>query len=144
MGARTESRKIGETEYTVTQMPPSQSVPLQIELMAVALPVLGPLLKQANGSESAMADALNALGTTLATSMPGDKFLKLAQRLVCNDLVRTENGPVIFEQQFIGDDGMDLYLLIGFVLEVNYAKFFTASGLGRLGQMAKASLAKAN
>jgi len=144
MAARTESRKIGETEYTVTQMPPSQSFPLQIELMAVVLPVVGPLLKQAEGSEDAMAEALQALGTTLATSMPGEKFLALAKKLVCNDLVRTPDGPVIFDQQFMGDDGMDLYVLIGFVLEVNYAKFFTASGLGRLGQMARASLAKAN
>lgn len=136
MGARIETRKIGEVEYTVTQFPPTISVPLQIELVSLVLPVIGPMLKDAGTSSDSMSEALRALGTTLATQMPGPKFLELAQRLVINDHVRTSTGNrVVFESAFMGDDAIDLYLLIGFVLEVNFAGFFSGSGGGKVGAM---------
>ena len=66
--------------------------------------ITGPMVKDAGENREALGEALRTLGTTLATQMPGDKFLKLAQRIVCNDHVRTSKGQqVVFEQEFRSD-----------------------------------------
>ena len=91
---------------------------------------------------AAISDALGALGTVIAEHMPPDEFLAFAEKLTQSDYVSVEGAPILFESEFAGDDMTRLYPLLAFILEVNYAKFFGASGLGKLADRAKATFQK--
>lgn len=139
MAARTEHRTIGGHKYTVTQMPPSRALPLQMRLGKFLLPVLPALAKmQSEGAAQLAAHAIGAIAGALAEHMTPEEFLALAMELTQGDgqasFVSVDGGPVVFESQFMGDDLVELYEVIGFVLEVNYAKFFTAIVAKLFGQ----------
>lgn len=132
-GPRTENRKIGDRYYVVTQMPPSRAIPLQIQLGTLIAPVLPSLAGMASdGKEQVLVQAVSIAAEQVAKNMSPKEFYDLAVELiqdsgyVLSGDTLAEVGPVIFEQEFMGDDLSNLYPVLAFILEVNYAKFFTA------------------
>jgi hypothetical protein len=97
--------------------------------------VVGPLLKQSEGIESAIGDAIAGAGVALNTHMPPDEFLAFAKQLTCNGLVRADGEMIDFDQEFAGDACANLYPLMSFVLEVNYAKFFIGIGGNKIADL---------
>jgi hypothetical protein len=146
-GPRTEKRKIGERYYAVTQLPPSRAMPLQLRLSNIILPLLPAFaVMESKGAEQAVSQAISALGNTLAEVMPPDELYELARSLIEDGTYvmagdqPTQLSPVIFEQEFMGDKLANIYLLLGFILEVNYARFFSVLGLDKLTAMAQSRL----
>lgn len=144
MPCRSEIREIHERSYTVTQMPPTVSIPIQMKLVQMASSVAGPMLQDSltGGSDSAGIDAIGkafgAVGEAISKHMPPDEFLAFAKKLTASDYVRAEGGPIDFESEFCGDDMVRLYPLLAFILEVNYAQFFRGLGLNKAVDLAKA------
>ncbi len=147
MACDTKQRVIQGRKYTVTQMPPSVSIPIQAKLVQLASGLAGPMLKDAASGLSvdvaglaAVSDVLSAAGEVISKYMPGDELLAFAQKLVNPSYVSVEGGPIDFESEFAGDDMVRLYPLIAFILEVNYARFFSGLGLSRVVAIAKSRL----
>ncbi len=144
MACRSEQREIQGRMYTVTQMPPSISIPIQAKLVQLVSTLAGPLLKEAKSglAEGArmeiVGEALGAIGDVVAQHMPPEEMLEWMQRLTNSDYVHVDGAPLMFESEFAGDDMTRLYPLIAFVLEVNYARFFSAFGLSKVAAAAKA------
>lgn len=138
MGARSEQKTIGGRTYTVTQMPPTLSFPIQIRLVQIIASVAGPLLQQIQGAsreeitQEAIGKGLISVSEAIATHLPPDECLEFAQKLLDPSFVSVDSVPLQFEQEFMGDDMVNLYPALGFVLEVNYAKFFSVSGVGKV------------
>lgn len=155
MACRSDKREIQGRIYTVTQMPATVSIPIQVKLAQMLSSAAGPLLKQVTGGGGenvgmqALSDAFGAVGDIITNHMPPNEFLAFAQKLANPAYVHVsakdhEVAPLDFESEFSGDDMVRLYPLLLFILEVNYASFFGASGLGKLLDMAKAKLQSQN
>lgn len=150
MGCEIKERQIMGRRYVVVQMPPTISIPIQAKLVQIlsvaAVPLFGEL-KAASEDDAmstgmrAMATGLTGIGEAISRHLPPDEFLAFVQRLVDPEYVSAGEGdgigPIIFDAEFMGDDMVRLYPLIGFVLEVNYAQFFRASGFDKLVALAK-------
>ncbi len=146
-GPRTENRKIGERYYVVTQMPPSRALPLQFRLGALIIPAIPALAGlESKGTESVIIQALGTIAGQLTEQMTGQEFHDLAKDLLQDSgyvLAGDTAGdvaPIIFEQEFMGDAMAQLYPVLSFVLEVNYAKFFTGLMGSRLGGALRTAL----
>lgn len=143
MACESKQRVIHGRTYTVTQMPPSVSIPIQAKLVQLAATLAGPLLQEAKSGLAEgvkleiVGEALSAIGDVIATHMPPDELLTWAQKLTDSNYVHVEGAPLDFESEFAGDDMVRLYPLIAFILEVNYARFFSAFGLGKVVEVAK-------
>ena len=146
MGCETKTRKIGERQWTVTQMPATQSLLIQAQLAPILASVGGDLYRVSKGGGQAIVEALGAAAGAIQAHLPPDKFLQLAKDLTENGLVQVEGRTIgstnSFDAVFSGDDMVDLYRVIWFVLEVNYAGFFGALGLTGVMERAKAKMAE--
>ena len=148
MACRSEIREIQGRSYTVTQMPATVSIPIQAKLAQMISAAVAPLMAElAQGGEGAGLDAvakgLAALGPVLTEYLPPEEFLGFVQRLVHPAYVSVEAAPVDFETEFSGDEMTRLYPVIAFVLEVNYARFFSAVLQSGIGEVVRAKLTAA-
>ena len=144
-GPRSEQRKIGDRFYSVTQMPPSRAVQLQMQLVQLALPLL-PMFASLSesGTEDAIAKAVSSFAEVVAAKLGPQEFYELARSLTedggyvmaGND--QADLAPLIFEKEFMGDNLSRMYPVLWFILEVNYARFFNGLGLGKIVAGAKA------
>lgn len=148
MPCRSEKRVIHGRSYTVTQMPPTVSIPIHFKIVQITAALVGPMFKDAVSNASnpgqviseALSHVVGSLSGVIAEHMPPDEFLAFAKKLTISDYVRVEGGPIDFESEFCGDDMVRLYLLLAFILEVNYAQFFSGLGLGKAVDLVKAKL----
>ncbi|MEE9382844.1 MAG: hypothetical protein V3V08_05460 [Nannocystaceae bacterium] len=144
MGCESKQKVIQGRTYTVTQMPPSVSIPIQAKLVQLAATLAGPMLQEARSGLAdgvrleIVGEALSAIGDVIASHMPPDELLEWTQKLTSPEYVHVDGASIDFESEFAGDDMVRLYPLIAFVLEVNYARFFSAFGLGKVAEVAKA------
>lgn len=149
-GPRTEKRKIGDRWYAVTQLPPSRAMPLQLRITTMLAPLIPAFAgMESQGADKVIAQAVGAMGTALADLLPPDEFYELAKSLIEDGTYvmagdqPDQLAPVIFEQEFMGDRLATVYLVLGFILEVNYAKFFGVLGLDQFTAMARSRLTPA-
>lgn len=143
MGARSERKTIAGRNYVVTQMPPTLAFPLQVRIFQIVGAVAGPLIKEisdagaANITQEVVGRALASVSEAIINHLPPDKCLEFAKQLANPEYVSVDGVPICFETEFMGDDMVNLYPAMAFVLEVNYAQFFNASVLGRLVGLVK-------
>lgn len=134
---RTEERRLGTTNYKVTQLGASAGMQLLVRLTKVLGPSVGELTKTGGA-----ANILDARGDAVAGAIA-----ELAKNLTYEDLAHTcdvlgeftevglEGGKWIRlnrdnrELHFAGNYG-ELMRWLVFALEVNFGSFFGASGLG--------------
>ncbi len=132
MACKTESKKIGDHEYSVTQWPVEKSLLMKFKILKVIGPSIGALKSSKKGEElEAFSEAL----TSIFTNSDPEYMVKLMKDSVvgvsCDDAKITNTT---FTEIFSGDLG-DLYKVFIFVITVNYSDFFK-------GQWAKTLLAK--
>lgn len=133
-----QSREINGRTWIVSPMTPTKSVPILLQLSQVIAKALGPLLATGGisiaGAQERLSEILGGLSQAMAENLPPEKALALCKTLATGDLVRVidedaeKARKVQFDIDFGGANLVDLFLVVGFVLEVNYAKFFSEIG----------------
>lgn len=144
MACKTETKQIGDHEYSVTQWPAEKSMLMKFRLAKAFGASLAAIMgnasqtpskgKKNNDQEDAMALS-EGLSTLFQNNSP-EELVALMKNCVigvaCDGKRITETS---FNELFSGDDLMEVYKVFIFVLQVNYANLFK-------GQLADRFLAK--
>jgi len=142
MSCKTETKQIGDHEFSVTQWPADKAILMKMKLGKafgasigkIAAIALESTKKQTTDSEQA--EALSEGITMLFESNSPEDITKLIKDSVIGVAVDgTKITETTFNQIFSGDDLMDVYKVFIFVIKVNYGNLFK-------GQKAEALLAK--
>lgn len=145
MACRTETKTIGDHDYSVTQWPATRSVVTKLSLIKV----LGPALAKVAGlintksnkkseeeldseKASALSEGLQLLFANGSPEAITQLIKKSIVGISCDGSLITESS---FETIFSGDDLLDVYKVFIFILQVNYASLMK-------GQLAESLLAK--
>ena len=137
MAVKTERRKIGGVEWTVTQMAPTASVPLQIQFAGILAEAVGPLSKATSGDVNAVTVAVGAVVAALNKSLPPQKLFDLMSGLITSGLVWRDGKEPDIDVNFTGEHMADIYFVTAFILEVNFGGLLKGLGLGAVVDKAK-------
>jgi hypothetical protein len=140
MACKTESKTIGDTEFSVTQWPAEKSMLMKMRLAKAVGPALAKLAafddKKTNKNQQ-LTGASDAISILFKDNSP-EEVTKLIKDCVVgvsrNGEIVTESG---FNQHFSGDSLSDVYKVFFFVISVNYRNFIK-------GQYIDKMLAKVN
>ena len=132
MPCETKTKKIGGHNYTATQMPATQAMPLQVEIGLLVAEAGAPLLKSVGDglAPDALSSVIGQVAAAVRANMKPERFSELVKDLLESGLVHRDGEPVIVDHHFSGSELPDLYPVLMFVLEVNFAAFFHGSSLG--------------
>jgi len=143
MACKTETKQIGDHEYSVTQWPAEKSMLMKFRLAkafgASLATLMGSSPKPKKGKEVTEQDEALALSQGLSVlfqSNSPEELVSLMKNCVigtaCDGKRITETS---FNELFSGDDLLEVYKVFVFVLQVNYSNLFK-------GQLADRFLAK--
>ena len=152
MACRTESKVIGEKEYSVTQWPADKAMLMKFKLTKTfgaslaKLANLGNITKKSKSSEneemSVISDSLNSL---FESSSP-DEIMALI-KLSIEGVAVGDPGEsarritsTSFNEVFSADDLLEIYKVFLFVLQVNYGNFLKGQWAENLLVKVKESL----
>jgi hypothetical protein len=121
-----QSKVIGQHEYTVTQLTATPAYTLLCKLMKIAGPAFGAL---AAGSGSGnMGEAVSIAIRELVARMDEAEVKAIVNQLIGTVLVKIGNTDTplsrVFESHFRGGNLSEMFQVLGFALEVNYSDFF--------------------
>lgn len=119
----TEEKEICGSIYLVTQMPAMRALKMQARLLRLIGPSFGAMI--ASGEDSSIPVAINLLAEKLDENTYEKIILDLLQG-VRKDGVELTKGFI--DLAFAGNLN-ELYRVIQFVLEVNFADFFQEGGI---------------
>ena len=141
MACKTETKQIGDHDFTVTQWPAQKAILTKLKLVKTfgsALSILAGDAKSSNSKhkDKEEAEALsNGLAALFNSSSP-EELLKLITDcivgIMCDDRRITIAS---FDEIFSGEDLLDVYKVFLFVMRVNYGNLMK-------GQLAENFLAK--
>lgn len=139
MACKTESKQIGDNEFSVTQWPVDRALITKIKLVKIFGAAFASMAnsedtksKSKSGEGKAFSEGLSIL---FSSSNPEEIATIIKQSVLgvaCNGNRITETT---YNELFSGDNMMDLYKVFLFVLQVNYSNLFK-------GQLADRLLAK--
>lgn len=143
MACKTETKQIGDHEYSVTQWPADKSILMKFRLAkafgAAITAIMGSASQASTDNKSSDHDDAKALSEGLSTlfqnSSPEELVALMKSCVVgvaCDGKRITETS---FNEIFSGDDLLEVYKVFIFVLQVNYSNLFK-------GQLADRFLAK--
>lgn len=141
MACNTETKQIGDHEYSVTQWPADKSMLMKFRLAKAFGASIASLMgsspsKDKKNTEQEEAKALSEGLSTLFRSNSPEELVALMKNCVvgvaCDGKRITESS---FNELFSGDDLLEVYKVFVFVLQVNYSNLFK-------GQLADRFLAK--
>lgn len=142
MACRTETKQIGEHEYSVTQWAATRSMLIKFKLAKIFGATLAIIASQSDTSKNKKKAAENdarslaeGLSTLFQDNSPEEIVALLKECIIgvgCDNEKITASS---FEQLFSGDDLLEAYKVFLFVLQVNYANLMK-------GQLADRLLAK--
>ena len=144
MACNTETKEIGEREYSVTQWPADKSMLMKFRLAKAFGASLASIMGSSSqtpskGKKNSYQDDAKALSEGLSTlfkSNSPEELVALMKNcvvgVVCDGKRITDSS---FNELFSGDDLMEVYKVFIFVLQVNYSNLFK-------GQLADRFLAK--
>lgn len=113
------NKVIGGTEYTVRQLTATPAYTLLTKLTRIVGPAFG-ALSAGDSASSKISEAINVL----ASKLDETEVTVIVKQLVgCVDIDGTPLSKT-FEAHFHGGNLSEMFKLLGFVLEVNYADFF--------------------
>jgi hypothetical protein len=157
MGRSTDTIVLGEKTYSVTQLPAMRAMRLQARLLAVFGPALSQLVaglkdvkSLARMDVSLIAPALGGAVESLMKRLTPEEAEALVRELLIGATVtvRVDGKPdrqaellKLVDEEFRGRL-LDLYALLGFALQVNYADFIEGLKTS-LGSLSSASDAEA-
>lgn len=135
MACNTETKQIGDHEYSVTQWPATKSMLLKFKLAKAFGASLAALASQ---SETDEAEVLSDSLSTLFQNNSPEDLVNLMKECVIG---AARDGKRIvessFDELFSGDNLLEVYQIFVFVIKVNYGNLMT-------GQLASNLLAKTN
>lgn len=128
----TREKLISGATYTATQLPARRAIRLKAKLIKLFGPVLAQVFMAIQkDDESSQKNGLVQAVEILSNHIEENSFENLIMELLVG--VR-KNGmeltPAIIDMEFAGDME-SLYHVVWFVIEVNYANFFTLMGIGK-------------
>lgn len=125
MPCETIPKQINGETWTVTQMPPTQALELEIRLAPVLMQGGARLFAAFGKGEAEQDAALQNAIVAMTDALPAKDLVEIIKGL-CSQCFR--NGErVVFEKDFQGGAGVMLrYQVAWFVLEANFADFFGA------------------
>lgn len=142
MACKTETKQIGDHEYSVTQWPAEKSMLMKFRLAKAFGASLAAIMGNASQSDKKKnTDKEDALAlseglSTLFNSNSPEELVALMKNCVvgvaCDGKRITETS---FNELFSGDELLEVYKVFIFVLQVNYSNLFK-------GQLADRFLAK--
>lgn len=141
MACKTESKQIGDNEFSVTQWPVDRALITKIKLVKIFGAAFASMATSAEEKPSSKAKASEGkifsegLSILFSSSNPEEIAGIIKQSVIgvaCNGTRITEST---YNELFSGDNMMDLYKVFLFVLQVNYSNLFK-------GQLADRLLAK--
>lgn len=142
MTCNTETKQIGDHEFSVTQWPADKAILMKMKLGKAFGASIGKIASIAlestkkQTSDSEQAQALSEGIAMLFESNSPEEITKLIKDSVIGVAVDgTKITETTFNQIFSGDDLMDVYKVFIFVIKVNYGNLLK-------GQKAEAFLAK--
>lgn len=129
MACRTETKTIGEHEYSVTQWPAEKAIKTQFKLIGV-FGVSITSLFTAGGSEEKLVTALQgAINSLFEKASPDALFLLIKHCVVGSFCDGKRINDALFEEVFSGDGQGELYVLLAFVLQLNYGNLIKGQSL---------------
>ena len=144
MGCRTESKMIGEREYSVTQWPATRSMLFKMKLIKTFGATLAIIVGQSSDSKNKPNDDAKALSKGLSvlfeTNSPEDVVTLMKDSIIgvaCNGTKITSSS---FDELFSGDDLLEVYKVFIFILQVNYSNLMKGQLGDRLLTKLKESL----
>ncbi len=132
MAIETREKEINGSRYTVTQLPARRAIRLKAKLIRILGPVIAQVFvtvtekKNDLDQKDSIVKAVELLGANLNENDFENTIVEILQG-VRKDGV--ELVPAIIDMEFAGDMA-SLYQVVWFVLEVNYANFFSMLGIG--------------
>lgn len=140
MSCKTESKQIGDHEYSVTQWPATKSILMKFRLVeAFGAPLAMMAGQSGAGSENKEetnteeAAALSEGLSLLFQNNSPEKLLALMKECVLNvSCDGTKITASSFDELFSGDDLLEVYQVFMFVLKVNYSNLMKGQLAGRL------------
>lgn len=142
MACNTETKQIGDHEYSVTQWPADKAILMKMKLAKTFGASIGLIASVAlestkkKVSEAEEAKALSEGISTLFQSNTPEEVTDLIKKCVIGVAMDgTKITETSFNQIFSGDELMDVYKVFMFVIKVNYGNLLK-------GQKAEALLAK--
>ena len=143
MACKTETKQIGDNEYSVTQWPATKSMLVKFKLAKTFGATLAIIAGQSDDSKTSKkkasendAKSLSEGLSTLFNNNSPEEIVALMKECVigvgCNGSFITASS---FDTLFSGDDLLEVYKVFLFVLKVNYANLMK-------GQIADRFLAK--
>lgn len=133
MGCKTESKQIGEKEFSATQWPAEKAILNKIKLIKIFGAGFALLAGKNN-------DVSSALSTIFDNAEP-EEITKLVKDFVigsgCDGKRITESS---FTEIFSGDDLMDVYKVFIFVIHVNYSNLLKGQWAEQATKLAKEAI----
>lgn len=126
---KAEDKVINGNNYTVTQMTARKALALQAKLMKLLGPSAGVMLSQAGKSAEEAEKCLPQAIIMLVNQLDERTFDSLVMELMQG--VRKDNfelTPQVLDMEFAGNLNT-LFLVLQFVLEVNFGDFFAQGGI---------------
>lgn len=134
MACRTESKNIGEHEFSVTQWPAEKAMLMKLRLIKTFGGAIAGLASESDGE---LGDKLDDCIASMFKSSTPEEIVDLIKTSVIGVACDGKRiTPSSFEELFSGDDLMDMYKVFGFVVQVNFKHLMQ-------GQQMSALLAKA-
>jgi hypothetical protein len=128
----TREKEINGAMYTVSQLPARRAIRLKAKLIKLFGPVLAQVflnvgdVKSEQASKDSIVHAIELLGSSINEIEFENLVVELLQGVRKNGV---ELQPGIIDLEFAGDMA-GLYQVCWFVIEVNYANFFSMLGIG--------------
>lgn len=141
MSCETESKTIGDNEYSVTQWPATKAMTMKLRLIkafGASIAIIAGQIKTGDDLDNSDNDA-NAFAAGLSSifnnNSPEEIVSLIKESIInvsCNGTKITDSS---FDQLFSGDDLLEAYKVFLFVLKVNYSNLMK-------GQLAEDLLVK--
>ena len=135
MSTKIESKTINEREYTVTQWPAEKALLMKFKLTKVIGAPLA-LLIAASDTGDADADTIaNSLNALFKNSTPEELTALIKECIVGIMCDKERITSSTFSSLFVGENLLDVYQVLFFIVQVNYGGLFK-------GQLVENLLAK--
>ena len=133
MACRTESKTIGEQEYSVTQWPAEKALLMKFRLVKAFGAPLAVLMGKGDESEEDETQALSkGLAMMFQNNSPEELVALMKACVVGVALDGKRVTESSFNELFSGDDLSNIYKVFIFVLQVNYSNLFKGQSAERL------------
>lgn len=138
MACKTETKQIGDNEFSATQWPAEKALLMKFKLMKVFGASISSLLdsvdlKSSSVEDSKLGDSLSSAITAMfANSSPEEASALIKECIVGVAAGDTRITATSFNEIFSGDSLMDMYKVFFFVLQVNYGNLFKGQKVGDL------------